>query len=134
MKIRRTRRQGPEVPLASMSDIAMLLLIFFVVTTQFLVQRSIRSELPSITPDKEKASKDLITVTVESQFVYLDEERIKLDDLAAFLARKLADRTTPEDRAVVLDARPHVRYERVAFAANEIKRAGGIITIMKLED
>ena len=35
-----------------MSDIALLLLIFFVITTEFVIHRSIRSELPSITPEK----------------------------------------------------------------------------------
>jgi biopolymer transport protein ExbD len=117
-----------------MSDIALLLLIFFVLTTQFIVQRSLQAELPAITPNKEEASEDLITVVVKDDFVYLDEERIDLEELAPFLAAKLVDRTEPEDRAVILDGDAQVRYERMVLAANEIKRAGGIITVMKVEE
>ena len=134
MKVRSVRRNPPQLPLASLSDIALLLLIFFIVTTEFMVQRSLRAELPSITPDKEEASEDLITVVVEPDCVYLDDERMDLEELAPFLAAKLADRVTPEERAVVLDARPQTRYERFVRAACEIKRAGGLITIMKVED
>ena len=117
-----------------MSDIALLLLIFFVLTTQFITQRSIDVELPAVTAEKQEASDELITVVVKEDFVYLDEERIDIEELAPFLANKLADRVTPEERAVILDGDQHVRYERIAWAANEIKRAGGIITIMKVEE
>ncbi len=117
-----------------MSDIALLLLIFFVLTTEFIVQRSLPTELPAITKEKEEASEDLITVVVRDDFIYLDDERIKIDEIAPFLASKLADRTTPEDRAVILDGHAKVRYERIVKAANEIRRAGGIVTIMKVEE
>lgn len=117
-----------------MSDIALLLLIFFVLTTEFIVQRSMPVELPAITQEREDASDRLITVVVHEDFVFLDEERIVLEEVAPFLATKLADRTTPEDRAVILDGKGTLRYERIVQAANEIKRAGGIVTIMKVED
>ena len=117
-----------------MSDIAMLLLIFFILATGFLIQRVLTAELPSVTADKEKASEKNITVIVEEEAVYLDEERIMLEQLAPYLATKLADKVKPEDRVVVLDAKPEVRYERVAWAANEVVRAGGILTMMKVED
>jgi len=122
------------MPLSALSDIALLLLIFFIVTTEFMVQRSIRAELPAITPDKEEASEDLITVVVQPDCVYLDEERLAMSELAPYLAAKLADRVTAEERAVIVDARAEVRYERFVQAVNQIKRAGGIVTIMKVED
>jgi biopolymer transport protein ExbD len=117
-----------------MSDIAMLLLIFFVLTTQFITSRSLQPELPAITAEKQDASDDLITVVVKPDFVYLDAERIKMDELAPYLAAKLANRTDPEKRAVVLDGDVAVRYELIAQAANEIVRAGGTVTMMKVEE
>ena len=134
MKTRHSRRHTPQIPLSAMSDIALLLLIFFVLTTHFIVQRAIKAELPAITEEKQQASEDLITVVVKDDFVYLDEERIKIDELAPFLAAKLVGKTDPEDRAVILDGDEDVRYERIAWAANEIKRAGGIVTMMKVEE
>jgi len=121
-----------------MSDIALLLLIFFVVTTQFLIQRSMDVELPSVTPEKEQATKDLLRVYVKKDRVLLDlgqgEEEVRMEQLAPFLAAKLLDRPGEEDRAVILDGDGDVRYERVAWAANEIKRAGGLVTMMQVEE
>ena len=134
MKMRRVGRRLPQMPLTSLSDIALLLLIFFIVTTSFMAQRAIRAELPSITPDKEEASDKLIQVVVEEGCVYLDGERMMMDELAPYLAAKLADKVKPEERAVVVDAKATVRYERFVRAVNEIKRAGGIVTVMKVED
>ncbi|NQT21444.1 MAG: biopolymer transporter ExbD [Planctomycetes bacterium] len=134
MKLRQAAKRDPQIPLSAMSDIALLLLIFFVLTTQFLVRRSLQAELPSITPDKEEASEDVTTVVVKPEYMYLDEERIHIEELAPLLAAKLADKTKPEDRAVILDGEAAVRYERMVLAANEIKRAGGIVTIMKVEE
>lgn len=111
----------------------MLLLIFFIVTTQFIVQRSLKPELPTPTQEKKK-EEEQITVVVEEECVYLDEEKITMEELAGYLAAKLADKATPEERAVVLDGKATVRYELMTMAANEIIRAGGLIAIMKVED
>lgn len=130
----RGRRTGPEISLAAMSDIAMLVLIFFIITTDFLVQRTLRPELPAITPEKEEATKDPITVKVKQTVIFLKDEQIQIEDLAPYLAAMLADAATEQERAVVLDGDAEVPYEAVVNAANEIKRAGGIITIMKVEE
>ena len=132
--MRRKKRPLPEMPTSALSDIALLLLIFFIVTTEFVVQKSLQPELPAITPDKEEASEELITVVVAEDFVYLDEERIKMADLAPFLAQKLAGKVTQEERAVVVDGRTEIPYGRVATAVNEIKRAGGVPVMMEVEE
>jgi len=112
--------------MSAMSDIALLLLIFFVVTTQFLQQRSVKAEIPAIDPEKEE--EELPTKVVVSEgSVLLDGEEISLEQLAPFLASKLADKTAPEDRAVILDGRDTVRFERLIETLVEIKRAGGIV-------
>jgi len=133
MKMRKRRRHSPEIPLASMSDLAMLLLIFFIVTTQFLIQRSLDAELPAITDDEDH-EQDPITVVVEDEGVFLDEDYIAMEELSFRLAEKLVDRPAGEGKAVILDARPAVRYAAVVQAANEIVRAGGLVTFHKVED
>ncbi|HUS57314.1 MAG TPA: biopolymer transporter ExbD [Planctomycetota bacterium] len=134
MRVRKKVRSAPGVPLASMSDIAMLLLIFFVLATQFLIQRALQAELPSVTSEKEKVQEKNITVFVEEQWVRLDEEQIAMEKLAPYLATKLADKTKAEERVVIVDGTPDVFYERVVWAINEIVRAGGIPTMMKVSE
>lgn len=120
--------------MSAMSDIAMLLLIFFVVTTQFLVQRSIQAELPAITSEKDDASEDLITVVVEAESVFLDEERIQMDELTYLLSMRLANKVETQERAVILDANDDVPTQRFVDACSAIELSGGIPVIMKVED
>lgn len=120
--------------MSAMSDIAMLLLIFFVVTTQFLVQRSIKAELPAVTAEEDEASDEMITVLVEPEGVYLDDERIRMDELTYLLAMKLESKVDAQDRAIILDAHDDVPTQSFVDACAAIELAGGIPVIMKVED
>jgi len=61
MKIGRKRKSKAEIPTASMSDIAFLLIIFFMATTKFDVKEGIRMVLPRAAPDDQKT--EIITLT-----------------------------------------------------------------------
>lgn len=135
MRIRKSKRSSPEIPTAALSDIALLLLIFFIVTTEFLVQRTMTAELPAISDDQEEATEDLITVKVAEDVVFLNEQPIEdMLELSHQIAARIAGKTEPQDRAVIVDGRAEVRYERVVRAIDAIKRAGAIPTIMEIEE
>ncbi len=55
VKFKKKGKMGPNIPLSSMSDIAFLLLIFFMVTTIFKLEDGLPVELPrAITAEKQK--------------------------------------------------------------------------------
>lgn len=62
MKIGRKRKSKAEIPTASMSDIAFLLIIFFMATTKFDVKEGIRMVLPRPAPDDDEKT-EIITLT-----------------------------------------------------------------------
>ncbi|MBM4403086.1 MAG: biopolymer transporter ExbD [Candidatus Cloacimonetes bacterium] len=62
MKIGRKRKSKAEIPTASMSDIAFLLIIFFMATTKFDVKEGIRMVLPQAAPDDAQKT-ETITLT-----------------------------------------------------------------------
>ena len=43
MKLRRQKRRGPIVPVASIADIAFLLIIFFILTSNFMREKDIKA-------------------------------------------------------------------------------------------
>lgn len=51
MKIGRKRKAKAEIPTSSMSDIAFLLIIFFMATTKFDVKEGIKLVLPATAPE-----------------------------------------------------------------------------------
>ncbi len=63
--IRRKKRSMPYVPIASMGDIAFLLIIFFMLTSNFMKQANIDLEQPQ-SPDIDDIEKAFVTVSVDS--------------------------------------------------------------------
>ncbi|MDD2228016.1 MAG: biopolymer transporter ExbD [Candidatus Cloacimonetes bacterium] len=59
MKIGRKRKGKAEIPTSSMSDIAFLLIIFFMATTKFDVKEGIKLVLPQATEKQEGQVKSL---------------------------------------------------------------------------
>jgi biopolymer transport protein ExbD len=62
MKIGRKRKGKAEIPTSSMSDIAFLLIIFFMATTKFDVKEGIKIVLPQAT-DKQENQVQTLTLT-----------------------------------------------------------------------
>jgi biopolymer transport protein ExbD len=70
---------------SSLTDIVMLLLIFFLLTSQFVVQSGVKVKLPgSKTTEQLAPSKMIVTVTASSA-IYLGTEEVSLDILAGKL-------------------------------------------------
>jgi biopolymer transport protein ExbD len=75
MKLSRRTRSGAEVPTASMSDIAFLLLLFFMVTTVFSAAKALQITVP------KAASTERIKIRRFTISVWVDREgRLLVDD------------------------------------------------------
>ena len=59
MKIGRKRKGNAEIPTSSMSDIAFLLIVFFMSTTKFDVKEGIRIVLPQATDESSQKTRFL---------------------------------------------------------------------------
>ncbi len=66
--IRRRKRKPPVIPIASMGDIAFLLIIFFMLTSNFMKNRSIELEEPT-SADIQEVKKTQVSVTVDRDCV-----------------------------------------------------------------
>ncbi|MBI1938930.1 MAG: biopolymer transporter ExbD [Ignavibacteriales bacterium] len=70
---------------SSLTDIVMLLLIFFLLTSQFVIQTGIKVKLPGAQNNEQALpSKMIVTITEQSR-VYLGSEEITIDKLAGRL-------------------------------------------------
>lgn len=75
MKIKERKKVKAQIPTASMSDIAFLLIIFFMLTTVFRKEIGLRVELPrAYTTERLLKSRDLVNIYIDKQ------GRISLND------------------------------------------------------
>ena len=75
MRIGRMKQSKPQIPTCSMSDIAFLLIVFFMVTTVFNKDQGLNLTLPVATqPDTLKTGSFHVTITQENQIRFEGKE------------------------------------------------------------
>ena len=114
-----------EITMASTSDVAFLLLIFFIVTTIFAAEQG----LTLVLPGKEKAPEDVVKVAeknIATLFVHADDS-ITLDNrpiVVNHIERAIEDRLLANPKLVVLlKVHPDADYGRMVACLDELRLA-----------
>ncbi len=101
---------------SSLTDIVMLLLIFFLLTSQFVIQTGVKVKLPSSKTNEKTASSNLVVTLTSAGAIYAGTEQVSIDELPAKLNMIKgnlkegnliirADKTVPVDLVIkVIDA------------------------------
>jgi biopolymer transport protein ExbD len=124
-----------EVPMAAMSDVSFLLIIFFIVTSSF----SRPSKLPVELPGEKAAETSPVKpptvpgVRIASNRIYLNDVPVELWQVTTDLRAILVDRTQPADRVVVLRSEGDVPMERVVEVMDAIRSAEAYVGFMELD-
>lgn len=132
MKVKPKNKAKPDIPAAAMSDIAFLLIIFFILTTQFQ-KKGIEMELPSV--DKEKKSEEQSpTLILMKNGMQLNGGDVAPDELKGKLIEMLKNKKDPGKRVVVIQAMNDSDYELFVKAVDSIRGADATPTIEVVED
>lgn len=124
MRIKRQKKEDVEVPLASMADIAFLLIIFFVLAAQFVKEKNIKYELP-VGPELEKVEKTPIFVTIdEAGHIYCQGEQTSEEAVEGRVAAEINSQGIQKVHFKCDANQPRSVYEPVIIAISE---AGGTI-------
>lgn len=129
-QLRRSNPELGELDLTSMVDVTFLLLIFFMVTASFSLQKTI--EIPTPKQDQKGAAQTLTIEELQSNtiFVKIDERNgIFVDDAPAGDPAKLTDiltqaRLTTLRTEVAIDAHPDALHETVVLVIDAATAAG----------
>lgn len=117
----RSAEQGPKLNLTPLIDIVFLLLIFFMVTTQFIDDGGLKLTLPQAAATKNQSDVRLVlTVDVDGRY-FLGSEQVE-GDLADALAGWLP--ATGEDKKVLLKADGSASHQAVISAMDALARNG----------
>ena len=74
----RESRVSPEIPTASMADIAFLLIVFFLVTTTMNQDKGLSLHLPPVGETKEVQSKNILNVWINArdQLAFFENDQL----------------------------------------------------------
>jgi biopolymer transport protein ExbD len=123
-RLQRTLRADVRIPVASMADIAFLLIIFYMSTTIFRMENGLPVTLPGAESAQRLKNEHLAHVWIGAGGeVSIDDRIVPLDGIAPAVSRKL-QQDPALTVAVVADGR--VPYRVVARALEELQNAGAL--------
>ena len=105
----------------SLTDIVMLLLIFFLLSSSFIIQPGIKVQLPRSETAQVNSEKSITVTITQDGALYLDDERTSLEALPAKLKPKLI---YSAGQVIVIQADRDISLNRAVQVIDVIKSAG----------
>ncbi|MGW8324876.1 MAG: ExbD/TolR family protein [Desulfobacterales bacterium] len=122
MKVNFQTSRKVRIEMLPLIDIVFLLLVFFIYA---MLSMAVHRGLPVLLPTSASAKIDkelIVSVTIKSdETIYVDKEKIGLNDLASFLKTKAE---TDKDVGILLFADRSLSYQKLFQVLDQIKMAG----------
>jgi len=119
-------RVSPEIPTASMADIAFLLIVFFLVTTTMNQDKGLSLHLPPIGESKEVKQKNICNVWINEndEIAFFENDNLKLIQFSD-LKPQIMTRLASNDKLIIsLKAERDATYRMFVDVLDELKLAG----------
>lgn len=120
MKIESNRKLMVMFSAISLTDIVLLLLIFFMLTSSFVIQPGIKVRLPRAATGQEATSDRVFITVTRSNQVYLNQVQVTRTQLGDELRKILSK----EDKLVVIRADRELSLENTIRIVDIAKLAG----------
>ena len=125
MNLRSKNRINAEFSMSSMTDIIFLLLIFFMLTSNFVTPSGLPVSLPSSKTSDIVMQKISVTITEDLTY-YLNDKQIALEEIEPQLTELLRG---TEEGAVVLHVDKSVPVEHLVKVAGIAKNLNASVTL-----
>lgn len=134
MEFDRPKKIGMHFDIAPLIDIVFMLLLFFMLTSNFVTDSGIELNLPkSTTAELKKKSKPIVIYINQDEQIFLEKEQFNLPELQKLLTGKLKNRQL---KKVVLKADKTVPMGLVVNVMDVARQAEGedlVISTEKVE-
>jgi biopolymer transport protein ExbD len=119
-----------EPPASATSDIAFILIVFFLVCASVEPDKGRAQTLPRSEPEKEKEKQSqTLEVELTRNAVIFNRDPMSPERFTETIKLKLADKTRDEDKIVAVKSRKEVAYSHWMDITGIIEDAGGVITL-----
>jgi biopolymer transport protein ExbD len=136
--IRRSRKQvkkhrDGEIPVGSFSDIAFLLIIYFIVATSLVKVKTIQADLPAGEKATQTQSEKTPIVNLRGAEVFFNDTSVSISELDERLAALDLKNKDESKRVIMLESTRDTTYEAYFQALATISANGGVIAPVEEE-
>ena len=130
--MRRTKireRLKAEINIVPFTDVLLVLLIIFMVTTPLIIQGQIQVKLPKASSQAPLESKPVVLTLTAVGKLYLNDGEVSFQDLPALLTEALKTR---DEKTVVINADQSSAHGKVVVALLDAAKAAGATQLWPL--
>jgi len=128
----RKHRTG-GIPTESFSDIAFLLIIYFLVATTLVKVKTITADLPAGEKATQAQSEKTPILNLRGAEMFFDDKRVSMDELNARLAALDLASQSGDKRVIMLETTRGTPYSNYFEALATISANGGVVAIVEEE-
>ena len=125
MKLSPQKPEEPDVNLTPMIDVVFLLLLFFMVSTSFIRESSLKVDLPEATGEAMVEQETPIDIVISADGKFTINETILLDtsreNLSATLKRIAGNNDDPH---IIISADANAEYQNIVTAMDTAQQLG----------
>lgn len=110
-----------EINITPLTDVMLVLLVIFMVTTPLLVMQSFKIKLPKAVSAEAEHGKGITLSIVTGGAVYLNNKAVKMENLFDSIKSEIK---TASDKTVIIKADKDVPHGMVVKVLDTAKRAG----------
>ena len=118
----RKKAERPHIEIAPLVDIIFLLLIFFMLSSNF-IKPMIKMELPKALFEEKLEKVDLVITVTEENEIYVNKDRVEIEGLKETLVEKMASLGKYD---VIFRGDKHIGYDMFVEILDIAKSAGAI--------
>jgi biopolymer transport protein ExbD len=127
------KHRSGEIPVGSFSDIAFLLIIYFLVATSLTKLKSITADLPSGEKATQAQSTKTPIVNLRGSQTFFNDKPVSLEELEARLRALDLAEAEGNAKVIMLESTRDTPYESYFQAMATISEQGGVIAIVEEE-
>lgn len=131
---REKKHRSGEIPTGSFSDIAFLLIIYFLVATTLVKVKTITADLPAGEKTSQPQSDKTPIVNLRGAEVFLNDKKVTMDALNERLAALELAAQDPSKRVVMLESARGTPYENYFQALAAISAHDGVVAIVEEDE
>ena len=124
MRFKRRLKPTATVELVPMIDVVFQLVVFFMVSSTFIVTPGISLTLPESSTAEPVVMGRLVVTIVSEDEIYLNKEAYSLENLESALGRFEERRERGELRTVIVEADRSVSYSLMVKTLDTLRRGG----------
>lgn len=133
MEFEGRKRIRMHLDIAPLIDIVFLLLIFFMLTANFIMQPGIKITLPTAKTAQPQEEEDIVVFISQENDIYLNERKISIEELKDALEEKLE---VSQKKSVILKADEKINLGLAVKVMDIAKQAEakGLVISTKVEE